>query len=337
MSSKFQLFGKIFPLIVHTSFSNEKWNHSLSSLYLETSATMHALHYGGCVFEGMKMHRGEDPEKGYIFRMEDHMRRLRSSCERMGLPPVPDELFIAALKKMASLCSPILGNKKYEGVYLRPFIYAATDDTLGVSANKEFIFAVTACPHFTHPTELTTGCRIETQLARTFPGGVGTAKAAGNYAAARLSDSISAKMGAVTLWSQNGLLQEFTTMSLFIIEGKELKTPKLNDTILDGITRKTILEIARGAGYIPREMEISHEYLWDGLTSGTITEVFGVGTAITIQQIDTVYMGNQTLMLNTEPRNAKAYGLFHYLEDIYHARKHLELTYEVLVPAHSLA
>ncbi len=283
-------FGKIFTEHMSiAAFDGKKWSAAKITPYgpIPFSPALSALHYGQAVFEGMKAFYSS---KGVstIFRPEAHHERINKSLERLAMPKLPKKLFMEAISMVVKKDKEWL--KRAGQLYLRPFVFA-TDAYLGVKASETYVFAVLACPvgpYFTKPLNL----KIETRYSRSTPGGVGFAKAAGNYAASMLPSMLAQKEGYDQLiWTDSqshSFIEESGVMNIACIMNGALVTPVVSETILSGITRKSILEIAQDLGYKVEERKLSVDELLKGILDGSVAEVFGMGTAATIVRVATI-------------------------------------------------
>ncbi|MFD1468325.1 branched-chain amino acid aminotransferase [Hymenobacter caeli] len=285
-------FGKVFSdhmLVV--DYRAGEWQEAQILPFgdLPVSPANSALHYGQAIFEGMKAY----PTAGggvALFRPLDNWARLNASAERMCMPPVPEELFMQGLKELVRLDAPWLPRVPGGALYIRPFMFA-TDGMLGVRPSESYRFAIITCPvdvYYTKPLRV----RFEQQYVRSAEGGAGFAKNAGNYGAAMYPTRLAQQEGYHQLiWtdaSEHQYVEESGTMNIvFVIDGK-LITPALSTSILDGITRRSVLQLAREMGVAVEERRVSSREVIGALEAGTLQEAFGVGTAATIAPIATI-------------------------------------------------
>jgi len=245
-----------------------------------------ALHYGQAIFEGMKAYKAPNGD-AILFRPHDHAKRLQKSAERMVMAQVPEELFVEGLKALVSTDKDWVPNLPGTSLYMRPHLFA-TDTSVGVRPSESYMFSIFACPvgpYYPKPLRV----RIETKYARAFPGGVGFAKAAGNYGASLLPAREAMNEGFDQLIWTDGINHEFIEESgtmniMFMMDGK-LVTPALGDTVLSGVTRRSVLQLARDWGMEVEERPIRVAEVVEGIKAGKITEAFGAGTAATIAHI----------------------------------------------------
>jgi branched-chain amino acid aminotransferase len=253
------------------------------------SPAMMSLHYGQAIFEGMKAYKNIDGEI-FVFRPDENWKRLNKSAERMCMPEVPEEIFMDGLSELLRLDAAWIPAKEGCSMYIRPFMFS-TDEYVGVSPSKTYKFMIFTCPvgaYYTKPIRV----RVETQYIRAAHGGVGFSKNAGNYGGSLYPTKLAVDAGYdQIIWtdaSEHKYVEEAGTMNLmFVIDGA-LVTAPTGDTILDGVTRKSVLQVARDWGMKVEERALSIKELTEGITSGKVQEAFGAGTAAVIAPIRTI-------------------------------------------------
>ena len=252
-----------------------------------------ALHYGQSIFEGMKAFRMEDGRVN-IFRLEKHHDRLNRSLQRMCMPTVPFELFSSALEELVNLDKEWIPKAEGTALYLRPLIFAS-EAKFGVKVADEYQFLILTAPVpalYQKPIRV----KVERKYIRAAKGGTGYAKCAGNYGGVFLPTQIAKNEGFdAVIWtdaSKHEYLEESGVMNLmFVIDGK-LITPALSDSILDGVTRDSLLQIARDMDIEVEERSVSIIELINAFEYKTITEVFGAGTAAVVAPISEISIDN---------------------------------------------
>ena len=257
--------------------------------YLQISPASPAIHYGQAIFEGLKAHRGPNNEV-LIFRPIENWKRLNISAERMALAPVPEDVFMDGLISLIELDREWVPKPEGSSLYLRPFLFSA-DEYIGIRPSVDFTFMIVASPsgaYYSQPLRV----KIETKYTRAVEGGTGYAKAAGNYAGAIYPTKLAQEQGYHQLiWTdgkKHEYIEESGTMNLMFVIGDSLVTPSLGDSILAGITRDSVLTVARHWGMNVEERKVSVSELVNGLQSGNVKEAFGVGTAATIARIEAI-------------------------------------------------
>lgn len=271
-------------------------------LTLDPAASV--LHYAQEIFEGIKAYRHADGSV-WTFRPEKNAARFRTSARRLALPELSDEDFLGAIKALVAQDStwvPTPASEAEESsLYLRPFMIAS-EAFLGVRPSKEVDFYVIASPVAAYfkggvkPVSIW----LSSNYKRASPGGTGAAKCGGNYAASLLAQKEAAEHGcdqvAFLDAVENTWIEELGGMNLFFVtKDARLVTPRLTGTILEGVTRDSLLTLAKEEGLTPEERPISIDEWRDGVASGEITEVFACGTAAVITPIGKLVSENGTI------------------------------------------
>lgn len=248
------------------------------------------LHYAQEIFEGTKAYRRPDGNIN-LFRPWENMKRFNNSARRMAMPIVDEEEHLQAIVELVTLEHEWVPAKSGAALYIRPAMIA-TDPALGVHASKTYRHFVITGPvgaYFAqgfNPVPV----YISDKYRRAAPGGTGAAKTGGNYAASLyVGEEAKAKGYSQVLWldaKEGRYVEEVGAMNIcFVYEGKRIATPKLTGTILPGITRMSVLELARDLGYEATEEMIDVNEMLADIRSGKITEVFGCGTAAVIAPV----------------------------------------------------
>jgi branched-chain amino acid aminotransferase len=234
----------------------------------------------------MKAYKSESGEVS-IFRPIDNFNRMNKSAIRMAMPEVPEEIFMGGLLELLKLDSAWVPTSDTGSLYIRPFLIA-TDEAIGVKPSDTYKFIIITCPagkYYSDPIKVL----IETNYIRAVQGGVGFVKAAGNYGRSLYPTKLAQQKGyQQVIWTDgatHSFLEESGTMNLMFVIGDTVVTPALSDTILDGITRRSVLALARDWGMNVEERKISIQEILDAHAKGQIKEAFGVGTAATIAPI----------------------------------------------------
>jgi len=255
---------------------------------LEMHPSMAALHYGQSIFEGLKAYRSPEGDV-LLFRPMDNARRLNHSARRMCMAELPEDYFMESLQRLIDLDRNWVSGGEGHSLYIRPFMFA-TEAFLGVKPSDQYRFMIFASPVGNYY-QGAIKVRVEPYYTRAAKGGTGTAKAAGNYAAALYPAKLGQDKGYRQLvWTdsdEHKYIEESGTMNIFFFLDGKLITPTLDTgTILSGITRDCVISIAKAWGIPVEERRISVEEVIDGISSKKLTEVFGAGTAATIAPID---------------------------------------------------
>ncbi|MFN2447075.1 MAG: branched-chain amino acid aminotransferase, partial [Vicinamibacterales bacterium] len=232
-----------------------------------------ALQYGVSVFEGLKAHRLPSGEVA-LFRPEANAQRLVQSALRLAMPPVPEEIFAAALEALVDVDRAWVPPNGQGAMYIRPCQFS-TDASLRVRPAEQFLFVVITCPfsaYYAAPVDVL----VTDRYVRAFPGGTGGVKPAGNYAPALVADLEARNVGCQTVMWLDGrerqLIEECGVMNVFFVIGDEIVTPPLEGTILPGVTRDSALTLLRDMGYTVHERRISIEEVIAAHGSGALRE-----------------------------------------------------------------
>ncbi len=288
---------------------------------IPTHPAISALHYGQSIFEGMKAFR-TDAGEIQVFRPDQNAARLNRSAIRMAMPELPVDLFIQAMDQLISIDQAWVPQTEGSSLYIRPFMFA-TDEYVGIKASDNYRFVIFTCPvqsYYDAPVKVL----ISDKYVRAFPGGTGAAKAAGNYAAT-LQPVMAARQSGFDqmLWTDGfefKYIQEIGTMNIFLqIDGKIL-TPMLNGTILEGITRDSILQLLEDRGLDAEVRDISVDELEEAFKAGKLEDAFGAGTAATISHISHIGHKGETWELPAIEGRTLSHELKQEMEDIKHAR-----------------
>jgi len=279
-----------------TEYKNGEWQSPRIVPFenLVLSPLTLSLHYGQTVFEGMKAFYMADG-KINIFRPEKHYDRFCQSLERMCMPMVPKALFMEALHQFVQLDAGWIPQEDDGSLYLRPFMIAS-EARLGVKVSDEYIFMICATPAYAYYSKPLT-VKVETKYVRAAEGGTGAAKCGGNYGASFYPFQKAKEEGFdQVLWTDSKthtLIEESGTMNImFYIDGT-LLTPALSGTILDGVTRDSLLTMARENGVKTEERPVSWKEIQEAFEAGKRVEAFGAGTAAVIAPIETLAIGNK--------------------------------------------
>lgn len=247
-----------------------------------------ALHYGQTVFEGMKAFRMHDGRIN-IFRIDRHYNRFARSLQRMCMAIPPREVFTEGLQKLIELDKDWVPHQAGASLYIRPFIYAS-EAKFGVKISDQYRLVIISGPVpdlFAKPIRV----KVETDYVRAAPGGTGFAKCGGNYGGAFYPTQLAKEEGFdQVLWTDttHTFIEESGMMNaMFVIDG-QIITPPLSDSILDGVTRESLLTIARHLSFSTLERPISVEELQTAFQENRITEAFGAGTAAVVAPIGVI-------------------------------------------------
>lgn len=266
---------------------------------IELAPTALALHYGQSVFEGMKAFRRSDGSV-VVFRTDKHHSRLNRSLERMCMPSLPADLFEEGLMTLLRTDEQWVPNLAHTSLYIRPLVFAS-EARFGVKISEEYTLIIMCGPvgpFYSKPLKV----KVENHYARAGKGGTGAAKCSGNYGGAFYATRLARSEGYdQVLWtdlSDELNIEESGTMNVFFRIEDRLITPPLSDSILEGVTRDSILQLAGKLGIRTEERKISAFELVDQFEKGKLLEAFGAGTAAVTIGISEIRVLDKTIFLN---------------------------------------
>lgn len=285
-------FGKLYSdHMFMADYVNGEWQDLRIVPYqnISVSPANNTLHYAITIFEGLKAYRNANGEV-VVFRPQANAARLNVSAERMCIPEVSESLFMDALTELLKLDSSWVPSKPGTALYIRPFVFG-NDEYIGIRASENFRFMIITGPvgsYYTKPVRV----KIETKFSRAFEGGTGFAKAGGNYAASLYPARLAQKQGFDQLIWTDGkshqYIEESGTMNVMFVIDDVIRTAPTSGTILKGITRDSVLTIAREWGLKVEEKPVAVAEVVNAAKEGRLKEAFGVGTAATIAPIATI-------------------------------------------------
>ncbi len=266
------------------------------------SPAISALHYGQAFFEGLKAYKHADGQVS-IFRPDKNAARFNKSAARLCMPQLPEEIFIQSIAAVVDMDRDWIPAKPHHSLYIRPFMFA-TDPYLGVHASKTYKYIVLigpVGPYFAKVLRV----KVETHFTRAAEGGMGYAKSAGNYGGAMLPALKATEEGFDQLiWTDakdHKYVEEMGAANVMFVLDGTLITPSTRDTILDGVTRDTVLTLAREWGMPVEERRVSIAEIIDGAKTGKLTDAFGAGTAATIAPVGSISYNGEEYFL-TDPK-----------------------------------
>lgn len=256
---------------------------------LEISPASPSIHYGISIFEGLKAYKNDKGEV-LVFRPDKNLERMNISAERMCMPQIPEQVFFDGLNSLLDLDSNWVPNISGTSLYIRPFLFS-NDDYIGIRPSQNFKFMIITCPvgaYYSKPVKV----KIEDHFVRAVVGGSGYCKTGCNYGPAIYPAKLAQEAGYDQLIWTDGLehkyIEESGTMNImFVINGK-LVTPALGDTILNGITRNSVITLAKDWGLEVEERKVEVDEIISAAKDGSLQEAFGAGTAATIAQIELI-------------------------------------------------
>lgn len=283
-------FGKyVCPIMLQGIYDNGAWQRFDLLPYgpLQLDPCSKVLHYGQEIFEGMKAFRHPD-DSIHMFRPEMNARRFNQSAKRMAMPEIPEDQFLYACEMICAYSKSAIPRRLGESLYLRPFMIG-TEVGLGIKPSKQFLFVIVASPSGNYFSGDAVKVYIERDDIRAAQGGIGFAKTGGNYAASLQSYSRTLELGCdQTMWLdavEHKYIQEMSGMNFFAVIDGTIYTPALSDTILNGVTRSSLIEIAKKQGMNVIETHLDINEVLKAVRDGRCTEAFVCGTAAVITPI----------------------------------------------------
>jgi branched-chain amino acid aminotransferase len=260
------------------------------------------FHYGQAMFEGLKAYKA--PDGGVLlFRPEMNVRRLNATNDRLCIPQIEESVALEAFKAIVRADADWIPEAEGTSLYIRPFIIA-TDPFLGVRASGSYLFLVILSPVGAYYPEGLSPSKIfvENEYVRAVRGGIGAAKAGGNYAASLKSQAKAKAMGYTQVLWLDGItrknIDEVGVMNIFFAIGGTIVTPALDGSILPGVTRASCIEMLRSWGYPVEERAVSIEEVMAAGKDGRLTEAFGTGTAAVISPVGELNNGGDRILIN---------------------------------------
>lgn len=279
-------FGDVFAdHMLVSDYKDGRWSLPQIVPYgnLTFAPSMRSLHYGQEIFEGMKAYK-DAQGKAWLFRPEENARRLNVSAKRLAMPELPEEYFLEGLKALVRLDIGWIPSKENTSLYIRPFMFAS-EESIRASEAKEYKFIIFCCPvgaYYSNPVSV----KIADYYSRASDGGIGFTKAAGNYAGQFYPTKLAEEEGfQQIIWTDSGkheYLEEAGTMNLFFRINDTLITAPTGTRILDGVTRKSLIALAKDQGISVEERFLTVQELIAAHENQTLKEIFGSGTAAVV-------------------------------------------------------
>ncbi|TVR17699.1 MAG: branched-chain amino acid aminotransferase [Balneolaceae bacterium] len=300
-------FGRIFSdHMFEMRYKNGQWQQGEIKPYgpITFEPSMMALHYGQAIFEGMKAYYA-DGNTINLFRVKDHHQRLNNSAKRLCMPQIDEDIFVAALEELMKADYTWVPKKHGQALYLRPVMFAS-EEYLAAKVSEEYCFYIITSPVGAYYSEGFNPVKLTTSenYVRAVKGGTGEAKAAGNYGGSFLPAKKAQENGFTqVLWMdaiEHKYIEEVGTMNIFFLFDGKLVTPQLGGTVLPGITRRSVIALAREWGVEVEERKISIEEVFQSAENGSLTEVFGAGTAAVISPVGLIHHQGKTVTLDQE-------------------------------------
>ncbi|OAH60154.1 branched chain amino acid aminotransferase [Domibacillus aminovorans] len=300
-------FGRVFTdhMFMMDYTEGKGWHDARIVPYQPITLSPSAMifHYGQTVFEGMKAYLTED-KRVFLFRPEKNMERLNRSNNRLCIPQIDGDFVIEALKKLIEVDREWIPTAEGTSLYIRPFIIA-TEPFLGVAPSKNYTFMIIMSPVGLYYKEGIAPVKIlvENEFVRAVKGGTGEAKTAGNYASSLKAQEIaSGKEYSQVLWLdgvEKKYIEEVGSMNVFFKIDGEVVTPALNGSILQGVTRDSVIQLLKHWNVPVSERRLSMEEIAQAHRDGKLEEAFGTGTAAVISPIGEFFWGEEKMVLNS--------------------------------------
>ncbi|MDB5003795.1 MAG: branched-chain amino acid aminotransferase [Mucilaginibacter sp.] len=295
------VFGRTFSdHMLVADYADGEWKNFEIVPYGEITVSpgISSLHYGQSFFEGIKAYKHADG-KVSIFRPDKNAKRFNKSAERLCMPTIPEDVFLQSLAAIVDIDRDWIPAAPGHSLYIRPFMFA-TDQFLGVAPSNTYKYMVLLCPvgpYFTKPLRV----KIETHYTRSAEGGMGFAKSSGNYGGSMYPAKKATEEGFDQLiWTdakEHKYIEEMgAANAMFVLDGK-LITPLAQDTILDGVTRDTVIALANDFGFPVEERKVSVAEIIEGAKNGKLTDAFGAGTAATIAPVGSISLNGEEYTL----------------------------------------
>ena len=282
------------------------------------------LHYGQEAFEGLKAYQA-DEGKATLFRPRLNFERMNKTARRMCLPELDVEATLDALKQLIRQDCDWIPTEPGTSLYIRPTLIA-TEEFLGLKVSSKYLFYIILSPVGPYYPEGFNPVKITvcTAYVRAAPGGVGEAKTGGNYAASNLAEKEAKERGFTqVLWLdavERRFVEEVGAMNIFFVIDGELHTPQLTGTILPGITRRSVIELAQHWEMTVVERRIPIDEVQERISNGSLTEVFGSGTAAVISPVSLLNFKDQNLVIGDGQTGPIAQKFFQHLTDLQYGR-----------------
>ncbi|HKL36776.1 MAG TPA: branched-chain amino acid aminotransferase [Salegentibacter sp.] len=283
------VFGEIFTdHMFECDYANGEWQNPKIKPYgpIQLDPSAKVFHYGQAVFEGMKVYKDED-DQIWLFRPEENFKRINKSSARLAIPEFPEEFFFNGLEELLKLEKDWIKKGFGNSLYIRPFVIA-TEECVSANPATRYKFMIICSPaqaYYSGEVRV----QFSEKYSRAADGGVGAAKAAGNYAAQFYPTNLAKDAGfQQIIWTDantHEFLEEAGTMNIFFRIGDKLVTAPTSDRILDGVTRKSVIDLAKDLNIEVEVRRVKVSEIVEAARKGELKEIFGSGTATVINPI----------------------------------------------------
>lgn len=320
-------FGRMFSdHMLEMVYRDGEWQQPEIKPYgpISFEPSMQALHYGQAIFEGMKAYYADDSTIN-LFRPADHHKRLNNSARRLCMPEIDEQTFLKGLEELLKLDYKWVPKTHGHALYIRPFMFAS-EEYLAAKESEEYRFFVITSPVAAYYSEGFNPVKLTTteNFVRAVKGGTGEAKAAGNYGGSFLPARQAQKNGYTqVLWldaMEHKYIEEVGTMNIFFLMGDKLISPKLGGSVLPGITRRSVLAVAKEWGFEVEERRITIDEVFEAHQDGELKEVFGSGTAAVISPVGLIHHNGKTITLDQEKIGPFAKKMFDTITGIQYGK-----------------
>jgi branched-chain amino acid aminotransferase len=321
-------FGRIFSdHMAELNYKDGAWQSAEIKPYgpISFEPSMMALHYGQAIFEGMKAYYAGD-SKVNLFRPFDHARRFNNSARRLCMPEIDENLFVEVLEELLKLDFPWVPKQTGRALYIRPVMFASEEYLAAKVSAKYKLFIITS-PVGAYYSEGFNTVKLTTtsDYVRAVKGGTGEAKAAGNYGGSFLPAQKAQKDSFTqVLWLdavEHKYVEEVGTMNIFFLIDGTLVTPKLGGTVLPGITRRSVIALAKEWNIPVEQRQISIDELFEAHENNILQEVFGAGTAAVISPVGLIHHNGKSITLDQEKIGPFAKKMYDHITGIQYGKK----------------
>ncbi|TWP24060.1 branched-chain amino acid aminotransferase [Apibacter muscae] len=283
-------------------YENGQWGKPVIMPYggMNYSPALMAIHYGQAIFEGMKAYKDKNNDV-FLFRPEKNFERFNKSAERLAMPPITKEIFLEGLYALIDLDRDWVPTKDGSSLYIRPTMFAS-EEMFSARISNKYTFAIMTSPadsYYDKPLKI----KIENHYTRAVSGGVGFTKCAGNYGASFYPTLLANQQGFdQIIWTdsqEHKYFEESGTMNVMVRIGDIIYTPPVSNTILNGVTRDSLVNVARHNKIEVREERISVDSIVNAYQQGTLKEIFGCGTAVVVNRYSHVGYNDNIMELPT--------------------------------------
>ncbi|MFA5670342.1 MAG: branched-chain amino acid aminotransferase [Balneolaceae bacterium] len=308
-------------------YDNGVWHDAEVKPYgpIQIEPALNTLHYGQAIFEGMKAFY-VDENTVNIYRPEEHHARFNNTARRMCIPETDYDTFISALEELVKIDNQWIPKKQGTALYIRPFIFAS-DNFLAARTSTKFSYYIITSPVGAYYPEGFNPVKLTTtdEYVRAVEGGTGEAKTAGNYAASFLPAQKAQEAGYTqVLWldaKEHKYVEEVGTMNIHFMINDTLITPALSGSILPGVTRRSVIALAKEWGIKVEERKISIDEVYEAHADGSLQEIFGSGTAAVISPVGLIHHKGNSIEINNNETGPMAKRMFAEITDIQYGRK----------------